>query len=301
MGRAAVHPAGMLSQDAATSRRSKPPGTWPPPAQKPTLRAGGGALWRPPLVTRHSTEGGPRTRRGLFQPGGRLAEPGPQPGPDGSSPSPPGSAGQGRGRLQIQKCLGATAAQGSDTPRWATSWVTTVAPSGRAAGAHPGPATEAPRPRPRRARGRPGHLHQLEDVVRLPVLGHFRGDVVRRGGRVHAAGQRGRSLGTAVAKGVTSSAGAAPWRPPSPGARGLTSLARAAGPGLALLLLRVSAGTSGRLPLRPSRARGAPGGPPLCWDPGQHLEGKSGPCFWFRLRSLARAGGPLASVSPPLK
>lgn len=49
-------------------------------------------------------------------------------------------------------------------------------------------ATEGPRPPPRVATGRdcPGHLHQLEDMVRLPVLEHFRGDAVRGRGRVHA-------------------------------------------------------------------------------------------------------------------
>ena len=69
-------------------------------------------------------------------------------------------------------------------------------------------------------RGCPGHLHQLEYVVRLPVLGHFRGYAVRGGGRVHASVRRARSLETAVARAAAAprhQRAPAPWRPPSLG------------------------------------------------------------------------------------
>lgn len=140
-------------------------------------------------------------------------------------------------------------------------------------------------------RGRLGHLHQLEDVVRLPVLGHFRGYVVRGGGRVHAAVRCARSLETAVAR-----AGApprhqhapAPWRPPSLGPPLYVISARPPalqagarlGPRLlgprdqppggrcfparaSLRSLHVSAGPLRPLQQWPSRTRGASGGPPV--------------------------------------
>lgn len=86
--------------------------------------------------------------------------------------------------------------------------------------------------------GLPGHLHYLEDVVLLPVLGHFRGDVVRGSGRVHAAEQRDSSLVTVVARGAaTSSTRAAPWQPRSLRApRFYVISARRAGPPARLVL-----------------------------------------------------------------
>ena len=91
----------------------------------------------------------------------------------------------------------------SDTPSRAASWLTDVTPPRcRVASAQPDRRQDGPRPPPGVAMGQgcPGHLHQLEDVVRLPILGHLRGNAMRGGGRVHAASPRGRSLGTAVAR-----------------------------------------------------------------------------------------------------
>lgn len=170
-------------------------------------------------------------------------------------------------------------AQESNNPIWASSWVTNVTPSlmrrrRRAAG----PQQEVPRPPPGVATGQgcPSHLHQLEDVVRLPILGHFRGYAVRGGGRVHIAVQRVRSLVTAVARASrhqraplplrhqhasrppTGEAGAWPGRP--------LLLRRARPPGASASLpwpcprpsARPQRGTSSLLQLWPSEVRGVP-------------------------------------------
>lgn len=127
--------------------------------------------------------------RGLFQAREPVgAERGPNPGQGG----PPLSSALGP-RDRDRVCLQVEGAPGVTRGRSPTPQVRqprgsqTRPPSGEAASAHRC-RDRGPRPPLGVATGRdcPGHLHHLEDVVRLPVLGHFRGDAVRGGGRVHA-------------------------------------------------------------------------------------------------------------------
>ena len=146
-----------------------------------------------------------------------------------------------------------------------------------------GPQQEVPRPPPGVATGQgcPGHLHQLEDVVRLPILGHFRGDAVRGGGRVHIAVQRVRSLLTAVARAARHQRAPLTGDGRRQGCRAVASSARVApahrrGWRLAWAPAPPPASSAAWGKCFPALASSAP----LCAPPAGHLKSPPAVAFW---------------------
>lgn len=195
MGSAAAQTTGLLSQDTGISEDGDATlnSDTPQLGRQQCRRVGRSAPMSPLENTAYHPAflgwGNWGEEGACFRPGSEVgAERGPNPGQGG----PPLSSALGP-RDRDRVCLQVEGAPGVTRGRSPTPQVRqprgsqTRPPSGEAASAHRC-RDGGPRPPPGVATGRdcPGHLHHLEDVVRLPVLGHFRGDAVRGGGRVHA-------------------------------------------------------------------------------------------------------------------